>query len=192
MLATIRNRLSAVSRDSPTGRGQQSGITQQKIVTPSGRNDESASKQRADRNAKEYRIPGLVAQLENQCLLCHYREDLVARPGAQLIPTRWLQGGRFNHQSHTDVSCQLCHPQTNPKDKDALRVALESGMDDSKVIMISGIETCIHCHRDPELPVSADFSTVKPLLGRMPNIAPEHCTYCHSYHEPDATAVKAR
>jgi hypothetical protein len=126
--------------------------------------------------------------LKQQCLKCH-EESLIASdqsimaardPDAPpLIPARWLAHGIYDHAAHRDVDCRYCHAQAyaagNP----------ELPGQDQNTVMISGIESCVGCHRPAETPTPNDLlvgSEPDPQFGGQSLWASDRCTMCHRYH----------
>ena len=93
------------------------------------------------------------------CGECHYPAGAGAAGGAGVMPvnlqTRYLTGGRFEHEDHTQANCASCHKAS----------ASGSASD----LLVPGIATCRTCHGG-ENEAAADV--------------PSGCAMCHSYHLP--------
>lgn len=151
----------------------------------------------------EASVQANLAAVAQRCLQCHVPEDITdeaieklrASDSPTLIPTRWFKRGIYDHAAHRKIDCAFCHadayPNTSPDETVSLATSeIESTAeplkkpDDSDVVMIGGIETCIGCHRDASssVPDSLTNATTKELLGGQGNWASDACIECHRYH----------
>ena len=94
------------------------------------------------------------------CGECHYPTSTPSGPGVMPVhlQTRYLIGGRFDHDDHRQESCTSCHAaQTSGSASD---------------VLLPGIATCRTCHMGEDAK-QADV--------------PSGCVMCHSYHVPSGT-----
>lgn len=93
------------------------------------------------------------------CGECHYPAATAQGPGVLPVnlQSRYMTGGRFEHEDHAQESCASCHQ------------AATSGS--ASDLLLPGIATCRTCHGG-ESDARADV--------------PSSCAMCHSYHVPGA------
>jgi hypothetical protein len=122
-----------------------------------------------------------------KCLQCHDQDSITdeaianaALPGNELIPSRWLQKGLYDHAAHREIDCRYCHRAAYPRDE------ASGEPNDHQTVMIAGIDSCIWCHRSEELPtpVALTDAVTAKLLDGQPTWASDQCTLCHRYHTP--------
>jgi predicted CXXCH cytochrome family protein len=134
------------------------------------------------------------ASVRAQCLKCHEEQDVtdeavvrMQRADRQpLLPTRWLRRGIYDHAAHRRIDCVYCHQAAYPSDADVAPAGDQPAMrpNDSEVVMIGGIETCVDCHRSSTepLPEALTRTETKTILGGQSTWASDSCTQCHRYH----------
>ncbi len=81
---------------------------------------------------------------EERCVQCHFVttdatteiENLAPLPRVEKpdVPDRWLNHSRFDHEAHSTVSCEECHPGAGDSEKAVDLLFFES------------METCASCH----------------------------------------------
>lgn len=94
------------------------------------------------------------------CGECHYPASTPSGPSVVSvnIQTRYMIGGKFDHEDHKQEPCASCHK------------ASTSGA--ASDVLLPGIETCRSCH------LGEDAARAK---------VPSGCVMCHSYHVPSGT-----
>lgn len=129
------------------------------------------------------------ALVQEKCLQCHDESAITDQSilssrdaGSEMIPSRWLQRGLFDHAAHRNVACQYCHAAAYPNDQPS-----GTAVDQQKV-MIAGIVSCTACHRSEELerPAELDVAETVAMIEGQPSWASDRCTLCHRYHTSHA------
>ncbi len=147
----------------------------------------------ADSSISQTDLDAARQEVRVKCLQCHDEDSITdeaiansALPGQELIPSRWLQKGIYDHAAHREIDCRYCHRAAYPQDK------VSGEPNDHETVMIAGIESCIWCHRSDELPTPlalTDAVTAK-LIDGQPTWASDQCTLCHRYHTPHGTSER--
>jgi hypothetical protein len=142
-------------------------------------------------------IASLRRLVESQCLKCHdeasIKEEAIqsrhVNAPEPMIPARWLKHGLYDHAAHRQIECRYCHAAAygdGAEDKPA---------QDQELVMISGIETCVGCHRDANSPAPSSITQadVKQWFSGQADWASDQCMLCHRYHtwQPDAPGTLA-
>lgn len=141
--------------------------------------------------AKNILDPGVLIaarqRVKTECQKCHQDEDLsgtsisaaLSGESEPIIPTRWLQHGLYDHGVHASIQCDQCHAGVRD-----LGDSAEAS--DQNVIMISNIESCVGCHRDPMVKTPDEIQAKHEVeFGGMPVWASSDCILCHRYHPTD-------
>ncbi len=126
--------------------------------------------------------------VRQQCLECHdagsITDEAIEAANSDLtsdmIPTRWLRRGLYDHAAHRQIDCRYCHAEAYPPNDDMTQSEFDP--DAREKPMIAGIESCQGCHRTAG--TAAPVSLNDPLLRNMPTWASDRCTTCHRYHAP--------
>jgi len=105
------------------------------------------------------------------CARCHvqdWRFDGSALPdiAPPSVPQRWFTRASFDHERHRVLSCAECHEKA-------------ATSQDTKDILLPGIETCVKCHAPRAL------SSMTASGG-----ATTDCVSCHSYHRAPSGSPK--
>lgn len=127
-------------------------------------------------------------RVRQDCLKCHRPADIddatiaaAARGETEpMVPPRWLTKGLYDHAAHRQIDCRYCHAAAYPADAEQGA----SPPHDSERVMISGIESCVGCHRDPEsaTPASLLSEPAQTLIAGQTTWASDRCVLCHRYH----------
>ena len=141
----------------------------------------------ADASMSQEDLAAARQRVQVKCLQCHDQDSItdeaIARstsPGNELIPSRWLRHGLYDHAAHRKIDCRYCHRAAYPRDE------ASGAPNDHERVMIAGIDSCIWCHRSEELPTPlalTDAVTAR-LIDGQPTWASDQCTLCHRYHTP--------
>lgn len=127
---------------------------------------------------------GVFANVQHGCAYCHTLREV--RPPSEHglafqvvppnMPQRWLRGSRFDHRSHQEVSCVVCHdPQFNertPEGHAKFGANTELASESSGDILMPKLASCRQCHGARTAPAAAAHTGARA-----------NCVDCHDYHQ---------
>lgn len=193
----LRDRLAGLQMDAMR-RGSENSQSPNAVLIP-GKERSPAALQanQEDLEMIDVRVDGLTDRLRDQCRLCHLDEDIDTPHKKKMLPSRWLRSGQFDHGAHAGMNCLICHPHADPERSTLTPVeaaALGDWLaqlqspptvatgDDRETTMITGIESCVPCHRDSLVETPTAFAAMETLRGHVSLSAPDNCLTCHRYH----------
>jgi hypothetical protein len=167
--------------------GEGLGVTANERAVPAGESEASSSQPFDLQSAREL--------VRSKCIQCHVESsltddaiDAAGETGKELIPSRWLTRGLYDHAAHMRMDCKYCHQGAYPltATNELTGVSPTGPAEDHRKVMIAGIDSCTGCHRSELLPTPAALlePSTKSLIGDQPTWASDQCTLCHRYHTP--------